>query len=69
MTVQTPSTVSTPPSNEDRHRPRIVIAVAIAMTVLGANAETTVAVLPISCLSLVRVSWIEWTRRRCPAQK
>ena len=38
MTVQTPSTVSTPPSNEDRHRPRIVIAVAIAMTVLGAYA-------------------------------
>ena len=38
MTVQTPSTVSTPAPKDDRQRPRIVIAVAIALTVLGAYA-------------------------------
>ena len=36
MTVQTPSTVSSPPSEKDRHRPRIVIGVAIMMVVVGA---------------------------------
>ena len=36
MTVQTPSTVSSPPSEKDRHRPRIVIGVAIMMVVVAA---------------------------------
>lgn len=36
MTVQTPSTVSSPPSEKDRHRPRIVIGVAITMVVVAA---------------------------------
>ena len=36
MTVQTPSTVPSPPSEKDRHRPRIVIGVAIMMAVVAA---------------------------------
>jgi hypothetical protein len=36
MTVQTPSPVSSPPSEKERHRPRIVIGVAIMMVVIGA---------------------------------
>ncbi|OBK33639.1 DUF4436 domain-containing protein [Mycobacterium sp. 1245111.1] len=36
MTVQTPSAVSSPPPEKDRHRPRIIIGVAIMMVVVGA---------------------------------
>src|ERR1700727_21090 len=44
MTVQTPSAVSAPAPKEDRQRPRIVIAVAIALTVIGAYALSLVGV-------------------------
>ena len=36
MTVQTPSTVSTPAPDQERRRPRIVIGVVILMAVLAA---------------------------------
>jgi Domain of unknown function (DUF4436) len=36
MTVQTPSAVSSPPPEKDRHRPRIIIGVAILMVVVAA---------------------------------
>ena len=36
MTVQTPSAVSSPPPEKDRHRPRIIIGVAIMMVVVAA---------------------------------
>jgi Domain of unknown function (DUF4436) len=38
MTVQTPSETSSPPENQERQRPRIVIGVVIVLIVIGAYA-------------------------------